>query len=559
MIALFAGLCLAAASGDPAFVETVFRMPEDGARLALHDFTGDGALDLLKLDESGVALYTLGPGRTFAGEPTALLAWPAGRVGWDLCDLDGDGVYELALVLESGVVRVYRPLAGGGFDEGRTVLEAETYLPRGASRVRFARDVDGDGHVDVVLPGLGTHHVFLARPGTESGWAAPIEIAFELDARHDMGDPESLSSYFGQRVRVPWFRIEDVDGDGRADVVSETSDRVAFHLAQPELDSEPTWVLDLAALRADLPRRGNIDFDNLLSVLDDRVDWRIEDIDGKPPRDLIVMLGPKLRLYLGGARNGPVGTPDQVLKSSGNVLWTFVRQVEGDALPDLQIARGQRISVGRVLRSLILPSAIHFDLYTYRNEGGKFSTRPTRRNRVTIEIPRLLSFIEDADEFEEKIKAQFEIPARRLPRMPGAPARGDDIIDIQGSELVIFEGCAPEPFAMELAMDGDIGAEQLVESFFLADFDERGDGAERTIDIGDMATYDFAPGDVLRRSCKGREPALRHALALEPKDVTRLIARDIDGDGRTDVIVVGKKDDEWVVQFLVRSGVADAR
>ena len=56
-----------------------------------------------------------------------------------------------------------------------------------------------------------------------------------------------------------------------------------------------------------------------------------------------------------------------------------------------------------------------------------FSKSPTRRNRVTIEIPRLLSFIDDAEGFQENIEAQFEIPAQRLPKVPGAPALGATI------------------------------------------------------------------------------------------------------------------------------------
>ena len=34
-------------------------------------------------------------------------------------------------------------------------------------------------------------------------------------------------------------------------------------------------------------------------------------------------LGSKLRVYSGGSRTGPAGVPDQVLKSSGNVLLTL--------------------------------------------------------------------------------------------------------------------------------------------------------------------------------------------------------------------------------------------
>ena len=38
--------------------------------------------------------------------------------------------------------------------------------------------------------------------------------------------------------------------------------------------------------------------------------------------------------------------------------------------------------------------------------------------------------------------------------------------------------------------------------------------AERTLDLGDLSSFDYAPGAWLRRACAGREPAARHALAF---------------------------------------------
>lgn len=536
---------------ETPFSQTVVRLSQGREALALRDFTGDGAQDLLRIDGEGLALFPLGPDGTFASEPSAVLPWPEGRVGWDLSDLDGDGTVEILLLVEGRSVRLHRLDADGAFDAGREVLQAVSYLPAGVSRVRFTRDVDGDGRADLVLPGAGAQRIFLARP---EGWAPPLEIAYEVEVHTMVGQPESLSSSFGQTVRVPWFRLEDVDGDGRRDLISETSERVAFHLADPELGSEPTWVLDLVALRAELPRRSGIDLDNLLSVVGERVTWRLADLDGRAPRDLIVALGAKFRVYMGGAREGPVGTPDQVLKSSGNVLQSFVRQVEGSPLPELQIVRGERIGIGRVLRTLILPGHLDFDIFTYRNERGVFSRKPTRRYTVTFEIPRLLAFIDEAEGLEDRISQQFEVPAQRLPRVPGAPAEGDDVVDVGGEELLVFAGRAPAPIFGETFREGERDVDFLVEGFFLEDLDARGDGAQRTLDLGDVRTYDFAPGAILRRACAGATAAARHPLAVEAGKVSELLTPDLDGDGRSDVIVVGEDEDEWVVQFLVRRG-----
>jgi len=541
-----------AGPGAPApFVESQVRLPKADTRIALLDLDGDGDRDLVRASSGGLEVRLLGDDRRLSPAPPARLAFPGGRSGWDLADLDGDGAHEV-LSVEEGAVRAFRLEPDGqAFDGGRVVLEARTALPSGLGRVRVARDVDGDGRVDLVLPGAGVHRIHLARG---EGFAAPIEVAFELAAGNAVGDPQSLSSVLGQSLVVPWFEIRDVDGDGDSDLVGRTRERVAFHLADPALASQPTWVLDLEALRAELPRRHGFDLDDLFSNLEGRVDWRIADLDGKPPLDLVVTLGSKLRVYLGGTAAGPVGDPDQVLKSSGTVLWTFLRPIEGSGLVDLQLVRAERISIGRVVRSLILPSAIDFDFYAYENQGGTFSRRPTRTNRITLAVPRLLSVIDDADAFEEEFKEQWRIPARRLPRAPDRPAAGDDVIDVEKRDLLLFRGVAPAPNVLEEIVDGRFDPERVVEGYFLEDLDRRGDGAERRIDLGDLSSFDFAPGTLLRRACQGVEPE-RYRLPFGQSKLVRLLTPDLDGDGRADVVVVGQDLDtmEWILVVLVRS------
>jgi hypothetical protein len=242
-----------------------------------------------------------------------------------------------------------------------------------------------------------------------------------------------------------------------------------------------------------------------------------------------------------------------VLKSSGNVLLTFLRDTGRGALPDLQILRAERISIARVIRSLILPGKLDFDVYTYHNEGGTFGRRPARRNRVTIELPRLIEFMEEEGGIADELEAQFDLPTRRLPRALSEPAAGDDVVDVLAEDLVVFAGCAPAPeFLESLADVEEFDPELFVEGFFLEDFDARGDGADRVLDFGDVKSLDFGPASILRRSTQGRTPALRFPLAFSADDVDDVLVRDLNADGRGDVIVVGRVGEDWQVQFLVR-------
>ncbi|MCP3918497.1 MAG: VCBS repeat-containing protein [bacterium] len=528
---------------DPALLESKVTVTRGQAVLALRDFDGDGDSDLLRIDDAGVSLRFFAKGH-FPPEDDLHLAWPSERVAWDLTDLDGDGTSEVMMITDGREVRIWRPTPAG-FGDSELLLEASSYLPAGVSRMDFARDVDGDGMSDIVLPESGRYRIHLRR---EEGWAAPIEVAFEPKISYTLGNPRSLSSKFGQSVSLPWFSVEDIDGDGHVDLVSRLSDEVAFHIARGGLPAEPTWTLDLAGLRDQLPDRGDFDFDDLLSNIPMRVEWRIADLDGKAPNDLVLMLGSTFKVYWGGSVTGPNRSPDQLLKSSGNVLHFFVRDVLGDGLPELQISRGERISLGRVLRYLILPGKVDFDLFTYQNDEGTFSMTPTKRATLSLAIPRLLSLMND-DELEVAVEAQLEIPALRT-AFDDDGVR-DDVVDLRDAHLVVYTGCAPDPADVKGRNFEHDDFDAQIEELVLKDLDELEDGGTHTVDLGALEEWILTIGAELRAACEGKKPLVKHALLADAED-RELFLRDVDGDGRDDYVVIEERKDEVFVTFLVR-------
>jgi hypothetical protein len=563
LITICAAACLQ--DGVNSVAETRVAFPQGPTQLALRDLDGDGDLELLRFDELGVAARTLTPSGTYT-EAEAVLRWPSRRTSWDLVDLDGDGRIELVTVSEGKRVerRTWTPPAAGSEDAGGWsdpifVLEELCYLPWGVARVGLARDVDGDGRADLVLPGAGVFRIrrnTTAPPaengeagaaGAELTFAPPIQVAFEPEVRLELGAPERLSARFGQQVRVPWFRIEDVDGDGNLDLVSETTDRVAFHLARPNIDTQPTWELDLAALRGET-RGFSLDLDDLLAVVSGTAQWRIADLDGKAPNDLVIGAQGTFKTYFGGSVTGPRDTADQVLKASGNVLYFFLRDVIGDARPDLQIARGERLSLAKLLRFLLIPGKIEFDLFTYQNLEGRFDRTPTRRSTLALRVPRLLGFIEDAEKLSEELEKQWDVPARRIDWDGDGAA--DDVVDQRGARLVVVRNCAPGRQRWEDLPATDLDG--LVERVLLEDLDRVGDGGESVIDIGEIDRFAVAPGAALRGLAADKAPTLEVPLYGVTKE-RRFRGVDLDGDGRVDLVAAGKDEDNvWRVQLLVR-------
>ncbi len=556
MRGLLCGAALWAAAGalgaqafEPA--STLLPVIDENTRLALRDVDGDGRLDLLAVGLAGISLRRLGADGRYPEDHDAVVPWPGETVGWFLADVDGDGDTEVALLIGGTRVALVDHDAERGFALGPDLVVAPTgFLPRGVRRVNFVRDVDGDGRADFVVPAAGRFLIHLQREG---GWGAPLPVRFQASITLETGDPEALDSRFRSDVKIPWFTLEDIDGDGRIDLVSETDDEAQFHLAGPELPAEPSFSLDLAALRAELPPKGQINLDNLLANVDPRVGWRVAELDGEAPADLVVQQGGKISLYLGGSRGPRLEAPDQVLKASGNVLYFLLRDANGDTLPDLQLLRAATISLGDALRLLVVPGSIDFDVFTYNNEGGEFARKPSVRTTLALRVPALLSFLDDVKQMREEYEERSAVPAQ------AACLDGDglvnDVVDVRDGALLVWrDRVASAPGGGLIEALSSFDPDELLEQYALSRLDELSDGGVMSIELKDIRKLLVTPGWDLREQLGERAPDARWPLGFAGLEA-RLRIEDLDGDGRDDVIVAGLGEArEQMVQLFVTRG-----
>lgn len=530
---------LLALASEADFVETRLEVPTDGTRLALRDMDGDGRADLVWVSYEGVGVSFLREDGRYPDEVDAHLAWPSANLAWDLADLDSDGATELVALVDAKRVVSWSVGREAGFGEGRPVLrEVQADLPRGRRHIGFARDVDGDGDRDVVVPASGRYRIHLNADGKARAWRDPIEVLFEPDISFQTGSPSRLDRTFGVSIRIPWFSLEDFDGDGLTDLISETDDSVQFHLASPELPSEPTWRLDKAALREAGGGPGTIDFQDLFAVLGQQVNWRIADLDGEGAADLIVQQGSTFRVYLEGSRTGNARRPDSLLKSGGRVLTFLLKDLDGDGRVELLMVRAEKISLGRVVRWLVLPGSLDFDIFAYRNEGGAFSRKPASRVALRFKIPRLLSFLDELDEVGDELSAGLDFPTT-VGSFDGDGVF-DDVVDIVGDEILVFRNCAPDSLGIDWRNVDELDIGGMIEGFLSDQIEGLEDGDVATLDLGDLANIDFSPAEELRTAYAGREPDLRMPLSVRSEKVALQVA-DVDGDGRSDLILFQDK------------------
>ncbi|MFO0980604.1 MAG: VCBS repeat-containing protein [Planctomycetota bacterium] len=345
----------------PEYVRSALFLPEHPRHLVSQDLDGDGLNDLAAVFDHRLVIWRQRAGGRFDfAAPDQTLAIAARAASFDFADLEHDGKCELILLEDGTRVVVYRMDGEHHLvrDPEPLVAGLAAIIMDGLRHLRFARDVDGDGKLDLIIPVPDAFLLFLqARDAQGKLLMNPgPKVAADVSITITAGTGRSLGEGIGETVVVPFFRIRDVNGDGKLDLVSETSELMACYLAGKDgLPMTPTFTLDLKALRSEIASADEEAFDpnNIAKGASETVDHRAADINHDGIEDHVIRQGQKVSLYLGTPAGVDFSKPNQVLKASGNVLTHWVTDADGDGLLDLHILRMEDISIAEVLLWLV--------------------------------------------------------------------------------------------------------------------------------------------------------------------------------------------------------------
>ena len=472
---------LAIVGPDTGALERVLQLPDHGEddrleRIVAGDVDGDGLLDLLltwKQGDSGGILVELHLGRgdaRFEKAETLVLAH-ASVSTTVLGDWDGDGADELLLESDAdlGRVRIYEYEPGQGF---RTRTSWSEF---GAGSFR-AVDVDRDGVEDLLYM------------RTRYGWEPRVVVRFGGEGFFDRARTRWRGVAHGASV-FPRFvgaeRAVEIVIVARR-ILSYGEELVSLHTWSWE-ESRGTWRPESSQ---DLPpgRYRRV---------------RSWDVDGDGIRDLVFDQG-RTGNHTGGfvLLRAHVDAPYELVH--GSRLEPFllgVMQIDGDGIPDALVARGRAVSRFRGL------------------PGGGFDEAVVMWPRGFERYGAAASGDLDADGADDLVvsTARYSEPEWNYSWWRSL---GDGTFTEQGLPSV----AGSSPAGIEIRdLDAD-GAPDLVAH------------TRSAVDRADTLFVAWGPDDPAER---------RWRAALDGFWISTRILRDLDGDGDLDLLVWGERDGDW--------------
>ena len=468
--------------------------------LVAADLNGDRRIDLACSNDgsNNLAIYFQSGLGTFPTSPSALLgnATTLGASGIDAGDLDGDGDVDLvASFRTTNNLGIFLQTAAGTFPATPSQLLNKTKQTDGAEAVRLA-DVDRDGRLDIVS-------------ANRTGNCVTVFLQAAAAGGFSMTPTYTLASSGGP-VSPSHVAVGDVNGDGGIDVVATSAtDALVVFLRDPitgSFASEPLFVHGAG------------------SVLGP-VFTLVDDLDGDGQIDLASanQTGNDISLFFQlGGRSFAGQSPDVVLGSAvetPDVHAVAVADLDGDG--DLDLA-GADSGDGSVSIYLQLAPAV-------------FATRASQRlggDAATAGAAAIAAADLSGDGRVDLVTANrgAKTLTAYLQRLDGTfPATADFVLG--GGSLV-------DPDAVALA-------------------DLDGDG-----DV-DIACADFGSNRValFHRAPDGSFPAAPDALlgsSAATKGPAMLLAADLDGDGRIDLVTANTTGNNLTIFFQQPSGAFHA-
>ncbi len=376
LAALF--LASAALAQGPQFTETRIDIHEKVDSSVLADVDGDGLIDIVVQVGRRIDAYRLQPNGAFAAAASVELPKKAflfdffpvsAPKGCDLVYVTADGVSSYAWS-GAAYAPTERPLV-----QIPTMFEGES---TGAPlRYPFSSDIDGDGREDLVVPQRQRLLIYLQRDAGTYRFSQRIPV--DMQVRVETGGG-SIQNQVASSVRVPPYYVTDFNGDKLPDLGVVQGDLLLVHLQQPDhtLPTVPSYEA-VVGIDRKKPRRRlltweippiieDLDGDGLADVIVTTV--------GKGMTQ--VFHGNKAKPDF----SDPAQV--QQIKVDGWTFRHWVIDVNGDGRKDLVLAKVDKLGVSAALQVLITGKIDATILLFLQGPDGRYPDKVSYEKELSV-------------------------------------------------------------------------------------------------------------------------------------------------------------------------------
>lgn len=541
------------------YTQIPFTLHPDTRNLRVMDMDADGLQDLLAIGGHTLSVYfqrSAAPAFDFA-QPDTQLDLPGQAAGWTIVEMSSNRPLPALIALIDGQRVLQWQIENRAFSAPQELIsELGGFLGKGAYPLNFYQDINNDGQPDLVVPGAGVMSLFIQN--ADGSFQPPLSVQSDVQQRVVLEAEGELDREIGQSLVIPQIALRDVNSDSLPDLISDTEARLDVFLASSTGDyfpALPNYSIDREVIRERLGEfdLDQLDFSNLTGVLALTHEEVLEDVNGDGIDDFILREGGRVALHLGQSGGGQTSRgqtstmnleqPDQILRSSGNVLSIFLADENDDGRPDLWLWRVDQVSIGDLFLWLAVSGTINMEAFVYPNEGNQFARRPARRITVAMRFPSVVRLIGSVQESRDRARSMDPVipftRAQVLPDAASASAAMDDLLVLANDQLEVFyQAVTREPPPAEDRFLASLGYSRGVDSY--------------EIDLRRIVEAFNIEVNAEVNEVRVREPNLRIPL---PASAPRgdLVATDLNNNGVDDVFVFLSRDKESLTGVLYLS------
>ena len=328
----------------------------------------------------------------------------------------------------------------------------------------FVLDLNQDGELDLMVPSLSGVTPYLHDGRSDDGrpsYRRLEPVAVPVRTNVEIGS-SGLDAELKGSVQIPRIRTQDVNGDGKPDLLTTEGQVHAFHLQNADGTFAAPIRIDIGQFEDSTPK-AVVDLGNTL-VLGDRQLLQRGDVDGDGIPDYVIAHRRKIWTFLASTA-GPQFRKPRTQAVADDVTAMLVVDLDDDDRSDLLTFRVRLPSLGTFVLALVRSVDIDVKAVGYQSEGNGFARKPKWRRTLTLRIPPLLSLLSRQDELVERFTdliGKTRISARG--HFSGGQELDVAIVSEDGTRLELLTDVGPAP-----RIDGGQGAALLRRLLFEED------------------------------------------------------------------------------------------